>query len=149
MTNFLSNMKKIITLLLAIQLFSSCNSDDYNYNNPYLPDYNFSLLIDMNLPLYSGLNFVGEPVPITTSGYGINGIIVMKTGNGYNAFEATCPNQEITNCSQLDLNGIMAVCPCDDVEYSLFTGQPNADVRYSLKPYRVEILGPTSIRVYN
>ena len=142
-------MKKYMLLLLCLPLFMGCSSDDYNYNNPYLPNYNFSAPIDLTLPLYNNLQFVGNPVFINTQGYGINGLIVMNTGSGFNAYEATCPNQEITSCSELDINGINAVCPCDDVEYSLFNGLPNADVQYSLKPYRVEIISSTYIRVYN
>ena len=142
-------MKKYLLLLLAIPLFTGCSGDDYNFRNPYLPDYNFNAIIDMSLPLYNQLQFTGNPVLINTQGYGINGIIVMNTGSGYNAFEASCPNQELTNCSQLDIDGIMAICPCDEVEYSLFNGLANSDVQYSLKPYRIEIMGPTMIRVYN
>jgi nitrite reductase/ring-hydroxylating ferredoxin subunit len=142
-------MKKYMLLLLAIPLFMGCSDDNFNFNNPNLPGYNFSIPIDMTLPLYTQLQFTGNPVRVTTAGIGINGVIVMNTGSGYTAFEASCPNQPLSDCSELTINGILATCPCDDVEYSLFTGLPNADVQYPLKPYRVEILGPTMIRVYN
>ena len=73
----------------------------------------------------------------------------MNTGGGYTAFEASCPNQDLSSCSVLDLDGILAKCPCDGVEYNLFTGQATTPVKYPLKPYRVQILTSTSIRVYN
>ncbi|KOS06636.1 hypothetical protein AM493_11785 [Flavobacterium akiainvivens] len=143
-------MKKYLTLLLALPFFISCASDDFNYNNPHLPSgYNFSVDIDMSLPLYSPLQFTGNPVKIGINNVGINGIIVMNTGSGFTAYEATCPNQDISSCSEMYINGINAVCPCDDVEYSLFTGQPNADLRYSMMPYRIEILSPTYLRITN
>lgn len=133
---------------MALPFFAACSSDDYNYNNPYLPNnYSFSLDLDLNLPAYSPLQFTGNAVLI--SGYGIHGVIVMNTGGGFNAYEATCPNQNISSCSDMEINGINAVCPCDDVEYSLFTGLPDADLQYSLMPYRIEILSSTYIRVYN
>ncbi|MEE1897654.1 hypothetical protein GN157_13640 [Flavobacterium rakeshii] len=142
-------MRKYLLLLFAVTFLSSCSNDDYNYNNRYLPNYAFSINIDMSLPLYSQLQFTANPVYIGQAGIGIRGIIVMNTGGGYTAFDASCPNQELSSCSTLSVNGINAVCPCDDVEYNLFTGLPSSEVEYSLKPYRVEIVGPSVIRVYN
>jgi nitrite reductase/ring-hydroxylating ferredoxin subunit len=144
-------MKKYILLLVAIAFFSACDNDNYSNNNKYLPNYNFSIDIDLDLPLYTDLRFPGNKVRISQAGIGINGVIVMNTGSGYAAYEASCPNQPLTSCSGLTLNGINAVCNCDQVSYSLYTGLPNdgADVHYPLKPYRVEILGDTAIRIYN
>ncbi|WP_417352548.1 Rieske (2Fe-2S) protein [Flavobacterium alkalisoli] len=143
-------MRKYLLLLFAVVFLSSCSNDDYNNNNKYLPNYGFSINIDMNLPLYTPLLYTSNPVYIGQAGIGIRGIIVMNTGGGFVAYEASCPNQELSSCSTLDLNGINAVCPCDDVEYSLFTGLANnADVQYPLKPYRVEIISENVIRVYN
>ena len=142
-------MKKYILLIMAVIAMSGCDSDDYNYRNPYLPDYNFSIDIDMNLPLYNQLNFTGSPVYIGQAGIGINGIFVTKTGSGFTAFEASCPNQPLSDCSMLERNGINVICPCDDVEFNLFTGLPSTEVRYSLKPYRVQQTGPSTLRVYN
>ncbi len=142
-------MKKYIIVLFSVVFLSGCGSDDYNNDNRYLPNYNFSIDIDFNLPLYNSLRFPSNPVRINQAGIGINGIIVMNTGSGYVAYEATCPNQPITSCSGLTLDGINAICNCDEIAYSLFTGLPDGDVRYPLKSYRVTVTGQTSIRVYN
>lgn len=142
-------MRKYLLLLFAVALLSSCSNDDYNNNNKYLPNYGFSINIDMNLPLYTQLQYTSSPVYIGQAGIGIRGIIVMNTGGGFVAYEASCPNQELSSCSTLEINGINAVCPCDEVEYNLFTGLANADVQYPLKPYRVEIISENVIRVYN
>ncbi|TRW26603.1 hypothetical protein FMM05_04300 [Flavobacterium zepuense] len=142
-------MKKYIFFLLALPLFLACSNDDFNNSNRYLPSYNFSIPIDMSLPLYSNLQFTSNPVRITTDGIGINGVIVMNTGSGYRAFEASCPNQALSDCSVLQINGILAKCPCDGVEYSLFTGDATTKVEFPLKQYRVEVLSSTAIRVYN
>jgi len=142
-------MKKFLVLLLVIPLLACCSADGFRNNNPYLPGYNFSAPIDMTLPLYSDLLYTSNPVYVSIDGYGINGLIIMKTGSDYAAWEASCPNQELSDCSRLTINGINAVCPCDQVEYSLFTGQPSTPVEYGLKPYRVEIISDTYIRVYN
>lgn len=140
-------MKKIILFLLFLSVLPGCDKDDVRFRNPYLPDYNFSITINLDLPSYSQLNFPSNPVRIFQVGIGINGLIVMNTGSGFVAWEATCPNQPITECSILELNGINALCPCDNIEYSLFNGIGPA--QYPLKQYRVEALSPTLIRVYN
>lgn len=142
-------MKKYILLVVAVMAMAGCNSDDFNYRNPNLPDYNFSIDIDMNLPLYSQLNFNASPVYVGVAGVGINGIFVTKTGSGYTAFEASCPNQPLTDCSMLERDGIIVTCPCDGVEFNLLTGLASTEVKYSLKPYRVQQTGPTTLRVYN
>lgn len=135
-------------LLFTILLLSGCSRSEINNDNRYLPDYNFSIDINFDLPLYNNLRFTGNPVYIDQAGIGINGIFVLNTGGGYVAYEASCPNQELNACSRLVLNGITAICPCDDAEYSLFSGQAEGK-EYPLKIYRVEILGNTGIRVYN
>ncbi|MEL1244857.1 hypothetical protein AAEO56_11335 [Flavobacterium sp. DGU11] len=142
-------MKKYILLFIAIAFLSGCDKDTYNNNNKYLPNYNFSIDIDTNLPLYTPLQFTANPVRISQAGIGINGIIVMNTGSGYTAFEASCPNQALSSCSGLTLDGINVVCNCDNVSYSLFTGLASTAVQYPLKPYRVQVVGQNMIRVYN
>jgi nitrite reductase/ring-hydroxylating ferredoxin subunit len=139
-------MKQLFFLTLAI-LILSCHKDNVINNNPYLPNYSFSTDINTNLPAYNQLQFVSNPILITNAGVGIKGIIVMKTGvNDYRAYEASCPNQYPSACSQLTINGINAKCPCDNNEYSLYTGLGAG--QYPLKAYRVEVSG-ANLRVYN
>lgn len=142
-------MKKYLLLLLTLAFLPGCNKDDNtNNNNPYLPRYNFSITIDTQLPLYAQLQFTSNPVFINQAGIGINGVIVMNTGNNnFAAFEATCPNQELSQCSQLTIDGINAICPCDNVAYNLFSG--DGGQKYRLLQYRVEVISPTLIRIYN
>lgn len=147
-------MKKIILLFLIAVSFSSCSDNGFNNNNPYLPNYSFS--VDINMNLYPNLNYVGNA--IYYSGAGIKGIYVFKSGFNYNAFDAACPNQPISSCTSkmsfkrldptdpLKVDQTNLVCPCDNEEYSLFTGQ--GKLQYPLKQYRVEVIGNT-LRVYN
>ncbi|OIQ17644.1 MAG: hypothetical protein BM557_08105 [Flavobacterium sp. MedPE-SWcel] len=139
---------RYVFLVLLFPILFGCSSNSINNNNRYLPNYNFSIDINMELPLYTNLQFTGNPVFIDQAGIGINGVFVMNTGGGYVAYEASCPNQELDSCSAMSLDGIMAVCPCDDVEYSLFGGQA-AGVEYPLKQYRVQVIGNGVIRVFN
>lgn len=137
-------MKKICLLILFVSALFSCSENEPRNNNPYIPNYSVNFTIDMNLPAYSNLKFVSNGVII--SAYGAKGVIIFNAGNTYNAFDAACPNQEISSCNAMTISGINAVCSCDEAQYSLFTGL--GEKKYPLKQYRVEVSG-TIIRVYN
>lgn len=137
-------MKKYILLFLIIPFFFSCSDNGFDNKNPYLPNYSFTIDINMNLPAYSILQYPSNA--IYYSGVGAKGIFVFNTGSGYNAFDAACPNQTLSSCSTMSIKGINVVCPCDSKEYSLFTGQ--GELQYPLKQYRVEVNGNV-LRVYN
>ena len=140
-------MKNYI-LYFVLGLFLSCSKDDNNRNNnPYIPEYNFSVSLDRNLPLYSGLNTPVNPILITNENAGVKGIIVMKISDtDFRAWEANCPNQYPQECSRMTINGLNAKCPCDGIEYSIFTGVGSGP--YTMKSYRVEVLGDI-VRIYN
>ena len=141
-------MKKIILLLTLSSFFFSCSDNGFNNKNPYLPNYTFTVDINMNLPAYSNLKNVSNAVYIPNQG--IRGIIVFNVSgfNNYNAFDAACPNQALSSCSTMTIKGgINALCACDKAEYSLFTGQ-SPGKQYPLKQYRVEVRGNV-LRVYN
>ena len=139
-------MKKYFLLLIAFLILFGCSTNSTNNNNPYIPNYTVNVDINMNLPQYSDLKFVSNAVYIPNQG--ARGIIVFNAGSGYNAFDAACPNQALNSCSTMTIKGgIMALCACDNAEYSLFTGQSKGK-QYPLKQYRVEVNG-NLLRVYN
>ena len=141
---FLLMRKYIVFLLLPI--LWSCTPENFNNNNPYIPNYSFSVEINTDLPSYTNLQFVsnGKYIP----NYGARGIIVFNAGNNnFVAFDAACPNQAMSACSTMSVSGINAVCACDNASYSLFSGQCDGK-QYPMKPYRVEVYGNV-IRVYN
>lgn len=135
------SMKKLIACLFILTLMG-CSKDDWDYYNPYLPDYAVNLSVNLDLPLYHQLQYGAAAVYIP--GHGINGIILVYTGVGYVAFEATCSNHHIENCSILSVNGLEANCNCSHaLTYLLIDGNvtvqsQNEDEKYyPLKPYRV------------
>ncbi len=140
-------MKKYI-LLLILPFFMGCDKENFSNNNPYLPNYSFSLTINMALPQYSNLQFPSNAVYINNGSAGVRGIFVFNTGSGYVAFDAACPNQALSSCSTMTLSGINAICGCDNASYSLFTGQATG-MQYAMKQYRVEQIDAVSLRVYN
>lgn len=140
-------MKKIFLIAFILLSTLGCDKESANNDNPYLPNYAFNVEINRSLPLYSNLQFVNNPVKVNISGAGVLGLILINTGSGVLAFDGACPNQNLSSCSSLTINGIEAVCPCDDAHYNLLTGQcPGKE--YPLKQYRTEVNG-NIIRVYN
>ncbi|HMI07982.1 MAG TPA: hypothetical protein VK528_10580 [Flavobacterium sp.] len=141
-------MKKYVFILLLMPFLFSCDHDsDTRNTNPFIPDYSFSVTINMNLPAYSGLHSALNPVAVNIEGAGVSGLILMKISDtDYRAWEANCPNQYPSACSRLTIEGTNAKCPCDGLVYSLFTGVGGG--AYTMKPYRVEILSD-ALRVYN
>lgn len=137
-------MKKFLFLLVFVSVLCACSDNGISNKNPYIPSYAVNLTVDMNLPLYSNLKFVSNGVIVPN--YGAKGIIIFNAGSGYNAFDAACPNQAVTSCAAMTINGINALCSCDKSEYSLFTGLGGKE--YPLKQYRVEVNGSV-IHVYN
>ncbi|MFV8357674.1 hypothetical protein ACNQGB_15990 [Flavobacterium sp. XS1P32] len=137
-------MKKYLLLCIIAPLFFSCSDSSFDNTNPFVPNYTFTVDINMNLPAYSNLQYASNA--IYYPGVGARGIIVFNTGSGYNAFDAACPNQVISSCSTMTIKGINALCDCDTEEYSLFSGQ--GKLQYPMKQYRVQVNG-TTLRVYN
>lgn len=101
----------------------SCASDGTN-RNPYLQEVNFRFEVNLNLPKYTNLNNIGNPVYVDNNGVGTRGAYVIKSGlDTFFAFEASCPNHAPNNCSTMALDGQNVTCSCEDYTYSLFTGQ--------------------------
>lgn len=115
-------MKRFLILLVLLGITLSCSKDSVNNNNPYLPTYRFtSSVINLTFPLYSNLQFPGNAIEYNEVGVGVlNKVFILNTGSGFVAFDAACPNQAISSCSTMNLVGIKAECPCDEVQYSLF-----------------------------
>ncbi|MEN1785747.1 MAG: hypothetical protein AAGF77_11480 [Bacteroidota bacterium] len=142
---------KPLSCLIIILLMVSCENEGTD-RNPFLPDTDFRFELNLNLPLYTNLNNIANPVYIDNSSVGLKGAFVMRTGTGnqFVAWEASCPNQAPSNCSTMVLEGQNVTCPCDDLEYNLFFGQllnpPDDGVRYyNLKPYRAVLTGNSVI----
>lgn len=141
--------RKFFSTILLIMILIGCESDNTRIRNPFVPNYPFNITINMELPMYNALLYPSNAVFISPSlGAGTNGVIVFNTGFSYVAYEANCPNQTITSCSRLEISEPRAICPCDNLEYSLFTGLPVTEGQYTMIPYRVEQNG-NSLRVWN
>ena len=146
-------MNRILSIFLLISMFS-CDSDRPE-RNPFLQEIGFRFEINLSLPLYSPLTNPGNPVYIGTQGVGNRGVFVINAGfDQYRAFEASCPNHPPNSCSTMEIDGQTAVCPCEDYEYSLFTGQqfnpPDDGNRYyNMLEYHANFNGSNVVTISN
>jgi nitrite reductase/ring-hydroxylating ferredoxin subunit len=139
-------MKKYFFLLIIIPMFFGCTNNNFSNKNPFIPSYSFSFEINLSLPSYNNLLYAGSN-PVYYPNQGARGIYIFNTGSGYNAFDAACPNQTLSDCSTMTIKGINTLCACDNAEYSLYTGL-SAGKEYPMKQYRVEQNG-NFLRIYN
>ncbi len=134
-------MRRILVFVTLAVMFA-CDSDNFNNRNPFIPNYRFEVVIDMNLPLYSSLIHPGNGIYYGDGG--ARGLIIFNAGGSYSAFDAACPNQAISACSTLQISAPLAICPCDNAEYNLFTGE-SPGLQYPLKRYRIQQNGTALI----
>ncbi|RPG64560.1 MAG: hypothetical protein CBC02_005355 [Flavobacteriaceae bacterium TMED42] len=136
----------IITLLLLA--LCGCGKDKID-RNPYFSSVNFNINLNLNLPNYDNLRYAGGGASISQGG--ISGILVFNlNGNDFLAWEASCPNHVIKECSRLSITGVLAECSCEGFEYSLATGQllnpeENTQTPYPMLFYNVRRSGNTLI----
>jgi len=128
-------------LLLLIIFIFSCSSNINDSRCNLLLNLDIYYEVNLNLPQYSDLNFVSNSVYVPDVGNG--GIIIVNSGTGFLAWDASDPNHEILPCSILNINGLEATSSCAQQNtYSLITGQSLGTVlNCTLKAYRVESVG--------
>ena len=144
-------MKYLIYLLLFAFILTSCKrSDDQDDDNPNLIDPLVNINLNLDLPEYNGLNFPGNSVVLQQ--LGVQGIVVYNVNNDlYTAYDLADPNHIPNLCSMMELEGIIATCPCDtdSNSYDIITGQNQAQPdSYPMQGYRAVRTG-NNIRVSN
>src|SRR5690606_41513554 len=104
-------MKKIFAYLFVIVLFS-CSKDDWEYYNPYLPDYAVNYHVNLDLPQFHQLQYGAAAVYIGGDGIGINGIITGNQGGGFVAFCAACSTHHLVKCFTLSCHCLLETSYC-------------------------------------
>lgn len=138
-------MKNILFLISILLIVNSCKKDDdaLQNDNPFLIDPVVGLNLNLNLPQYNPLKFPGNSIVITQQG--IKGIVIYNVNNNlYTAFELSDPNHRPNGCSRMDIEGIIASCPCtdDNNEYDIVTGQHKSNQNaYPMQQYRAQRSG--------
>ena len=128
-------------LLFLIIFIYSCSSNINDSRCNFLLNLDIYYEVNLNLPQYSDLNFVSNSVYVPDVGNG--GVIIVNSGTGFLAWDASDPNHEILPCSILTINSLEATSSCAQQNtYSLITGQSIGTVlNCALKAYRVESNG--------
>lgn len=127
----MGNKAKIVLSIAIVSMLSfSCkNDDDFTGNNPNLINPLVNISLNLSLPEYDALKFPGGSVLLNPP-QGIRGVVVYNINNTeYSAFELSDPNHTPNSCSRMEIDGIIATCPCttDDNEYNIVTGQNMVD----------------------
>ena len=128
--------------LLMLSMVTTCTKNTI-VRNPYISDVAVNYQLNLNLPQYDDLRFVGGSAYVYQAG--LNGVLLFNlNGRNFLAWEATCPNHTPRTCSLLELTGVLAQCSCEDYQYSLANGQllngrENATTSYPMINYQVEV----------
>ncbi len=142
-------MKKKLSFLFIFMLMLACSDSDDSYrNNPNLPDLNFRFQLNLSFPEYNDLQYAGNS--FVTRNYGVRGIVIYNINNSqYSAFELSDPNHPPSECSGMQVNGVIASCECDTNKYNIITGElSEGEGQYTMKPYRIQRSG-NIIEVWN
>ncbi|QTY28348.1 hypothetical protein IGB25_08670 [Flavobacterium sp. CS20] len=140
----------MLSIFITCVGLQACSDDNARQNNPNLLNVQFDIILNLTLPQFSPLNFTGNAVYVGGQGIGNDGIIVVNTGSGFLAWDASDPNEIPSNCTRLQIDGLSAVSTCQNPNsYSLITGQPLDDgLSFALMNYQLNANGD-SIRVFN
>ena len=115
--------------------------------NPFLFETRFDQSINLALPAFDNLNYQGGSLYWPNGG--IKGLLLFNLSGTIMAWEASCPNHAPSSCSTVQISGVTASCPCENIQCSLATGQPLTEgATYSLLFYKVQQNG-TAVRIYN
>jgi len=155
-----TSVPKIAILFLLSIFIASTSCRKYE---DVIPDTCVNFVINFGDPEFFNLVAAGNSVVVTEStnnwgacaaGFGENGIIVYNSGDGYYAYDCTCPY-----CYKLGglrvavkIDGIYAVCPECGTNYTLPSyGTPTktGPGQYMLKNYRAEVYGGSALHVWN
>lgn len=139
---FLKSVNYLVVLLVFMSVSNSCDTIDSE-----VPDIPFSFTINLNI--YNDLKIPGNSVYFPGIGFG--GVIVScETFDNYYAYDATCTNEISQNC-KLELDGILATCPCCQSKYILYyEAYPTSGPAVApLKQYNISNLNSFTLRVYN
>lgn len=139
--NLSAKKRRGLLLSLIVMGLTSCSKTPI-VRNPYLSDVPINYQVNLNLPQYDALRFVGGSAYISQAG--LKGVLLYNLNGGtFLAWEASCPNHAPQSCSLLTLNSSLAECRCENYQYSLANGQllnadENTSSSYPMLNYQVE-----------
>ncbi|GAA4158233.1 hypothetical protein GCM10022217_19190 [Chryseobacterium ginsenosidimutans] len=126
----------IITLLIFNNLcINSCGSREDTVS--CFPSNPINVTLNLNLPAYYSLNQVGGWVYINEQQSGTRGLIVVRASDTtFKAYDRNAPHTCPDNNTTLEVqDNIRIICPKDNAQWILLTGQPTAVANVPPKTY--------------
>jgi nitrite reductase/ring-hydroxylating ferredoxin subunit len=126
----------IITLLIFNNLcVNSCGSREDTVS--CFPNNPINVTLNLNLPAYYSLNQVGGWVYINEQQSGTKGLIVVRASDTtFKAYDRNAPHICPDNNTTLEVqDNIRVICPKDNAQWILLTGQPTSVANVPPKTY--------------
>jgi hypothetical protein len=122
--------------LIGVLFLFGCAKEE----RPILPQTAVNFMISLNDPSYTLLQNPSTAVKVTYNnalpvGYLGNGVIISNGLDGFNAFDATCTNQDHKSITIVDQ--IFGECPVCKTRYNLLNGYAVGNGKLHLQRYRV------------
>ncbi len=139
-----------ITLISSIlMLFQSCGNREETVS--CFPNVSVNVVLNLNLPAYYNLQTIGGWIYVNEQNSGTKGLIIVKTSSGFKIYDRNAPHIcPESNTTLQVVNDIKIVCPKDQAEWILLTGQPTSVAQIAPKTYPYSYDAATNvISIYN
>lgn len=134
-------MKKLIFFVIfnTVFIFHSCS--DENNQIQCFPRIQINAQYNIGLPAYNSLLVPNGYVQLRPDGTnGSRGLIIVNTGNNFNAYDRNAPHICPDKNTTLEvIDGIKIRCPEDRAEWMLLTGQPLNDATFGQPLYQYRV----------
>lgn len=136
-------------LVFSILMINSCGNR--NDTVSCFPESRISVQLNLNLPAYYKLQSVGGWIYVNEQSAGTRGLIVVRTTSGFLVYDRNAPHLcPDTNTTLEVASDIKIVCPKDNAQWILITGQPTAVASIPPKMYGYQYDGATNVLyIYN
>lgn len=124
----------IILLVFNTLIINSCSNR--NDTVSCFPNNPINVTLNLNLPAYYDLTYSGGWKYINEQQSGSRGLIVVRAGNDFKIYDRNAPHICPDSNTTLEVqDNIRVVCPKDNAQWILVTGQPTAVANVQPKTY--------------
>lgn len=132
--------KGIIFLIISLLLLQSCRESQNSIS--CFPSATIQVTISLNHPNYQRLQNLGGWAYVSEQQSGTNGLIVVKTSQGFRVYDRNPPHICPTSRTKLVVeDNSKLVCPEDGAQWNLFTAEPLFGTNLYPKLYRYQYNG--------
>lgn len=148
MKKIISPLKLMIVLIFSFLAIYSCSNRADTVS--CFPDNPINVTLNLSLPAYYALQTTGGWVYVDEQQAGTRGLIIVRNGNEFKAYDRNAPHICPDSNTTLEVkNGISIICPKDNAEWILLTGQPTAVANVQPKTYPVQYNSSTNtLQIY-